>query len=154
VFLTAATNHQHLLDPAIWRRFNWTIMMDMPNSEQRKDMIIRETSLYSLKIDSDLDLVVNLTEGMNGAQVCELVQSLARNKYISGSELSALRIEDITQAIFKQLTMATQNDSESLIKVIQNLRDKGISIRALEKITGIPRSTLSYRLNSEGNSNA
>ena len=39
VFLVAATNHHHLLDPAIWRRFNSSIFLDLPDEAQRKDII-------------------------------------------------------------------------------------------------------------------
>ncbi|GGA31850.1 AAA family ATPase [Okeania sp. KiyG1] len=31
----AATNHQSLLDPAIWRRFDEVLFFDKPNSELR-----------------------------------------------------------------------------------------------------------------------
>lgn len=36
--LIAATNHEHLLDPAIWRRFACRIKLDLPNDESRASM--------------------------------------------------------------------------------------------------------------------
>ena len=36
------------------------------------------------------------------------------------------------------------------MKALSKLQKNGVSIRTLEAITGIPRSTLSYRFNKEG----
>lgn len=39
VFLVAATNHHHLLDPAIWRRFDISILLEEPNESQREKIV-------------------------------------------------------------------------------------------------------------------
>lgn len=39
MFLVAATNHHHLLDPAIWRRFDISILLEEPNEMQRQKII-------------------------------------------------------------------------------------------------------------------
>jgi len=39
--IICATNHQHLLDPALWRRFDEVILFDLPNKENRIKLIKR-----------------------------------------------------------------------------------------------------------------
>ena len=34
--IIAATNHHRLLDPAVWRRFNYILELDVPSAELRK----------------------------------------------------------------------------------------------------------------------
>ena len=36
--IIAATNHEHLLDPAVWRRFGFKISIDKPDFEARKEL--------------------------------------------------------------------------------------------------------------------
>ncbi|MCL2360133.1 MAG: AAA family ATPase, partial [Candidatus Bathyarchaeota archaeon] len=54
VFLIAATNHHHLLDPAIWRRFDTSILFEAPNPQQRKQII--EKFLQQSLADYTLDV--------------------------------------------------------------------------------------------------
>src|SRR5579883_2590120 len=49
--LIAATNHEHLLDPAIWRRFAYKIHLVEPESQIREKMLAKFLSQYS---NSDL----------------------------------------------------------------------------------------------------
>ena len=41
VFLIAATNHHHLLDSALWRRFDISLFLELPNTIQRGGIIRR-----------------------------------------------------------------------------------------------------------------
>ena len=36
--IVAATNHQHLLDKAVWRRFDDIIYFDLPDNSRRKQL--------------------------------------------------------------------------------------------------------------------
>ena len=69
VFLVAATNHHHLLDPAIWRRFNSSILLELPNVEQRTQIIERFYSEKLSEYDIDIKTLTILSEGMSGAEV-------------------------------------------------------------------------------------
>ena len=56
--------------------------------------------------------------------------------------------EDIADVWIKQSSLLSE-DSDAYTRALYKLNKSGISIRALEKITGISRSTLSYRFNKE-----
>ena len=51
--LIAATNHEQLLDSAIWRRFEKVVNVNKPNSDEIKNLVEN----YFEKIGSDLSLI-------------------------------------------------------------------------------------------------
>lgn len=66
--VVGATNHPHLLDPAIWRRFPYKIELASPDLAVRKDMW-----RYFLFADGDKDgissILASLSDGLSGADV-------------------------------------------------------------------------------------
>ena len=148
VFLVAATNHHHLLDLAIWRRFETSILLELPNAQQRESIIakfIAET-LSDYKIDPKT--LITLTEGMSGAQVCNLLQALAKYCVMQGKKDKVTK-EDIASVWIKQSTLFINEDSDAYTHALYKLYKSGVSMRALAEITEIPKSTLSYRFNKE-----
>ena len=148
VFLVAATNHHHLLDTAIWRRFNTSILLEIPNSQQREIIIRRfmDETLRDYKVD--IKTLIVLTEGMSGAQVCNFMQSLAKFCVMQDVEKN-VSMKDIANVWLKHSTLFISEDSEAYNHALFELSKNGISMRILEEITGIPKSTLSYRFNKE-----
>jgi SpoVK/Ycf46/Vps4 family AAA+-type ATPase len=146
VFLVAATNHHHLLDPAIWRRFNMSILLELPNDSQRKMIIGRflQETLVNYHVDSETLIV--LTKNMSGAQICSFLQSLARF-CVMRNKNREIASEDIAGVWLKQSTLLAREDSETYDNALYELSKAGIALRVLEKISGIPKSTLSYRFN-------
>jgi SpoVK/Ycf46/Vps4 family AAA+-type ATPase len=66
--IICATNHQHLLDPALWRRFDEIILFDIPNKENRIKLIKR--NLRSFKtISIDVPLLAEKMDGMSPADI-------------------------------------------------------------------------------------
>ena len=148
VFLVAATNHHHLLDPAIWRRFDTSILLELPNAQQRESIIVRflTETLDDYKVD--IKTLITLTEGMSGAQVYNLLHAIA--KYcVMQQKKSNVSKEDIASVWIKQSSLFLSEDSDAYTHALYKLNKNGISVRTLEKITGISKSTLSYRFNKE-----
>lgn len=68
----AATNHEHLLDAAVWRRFEARIHIPKPNAEARATML--NTFVKPLKLsDAERHFLVWATEDMSGADIEALV---------------------------------------------------------------------------------
>lgn len=87
--IIAATNHQKLLDPAIWRRFDDIIYFDLPDKDRRFKLF--EKYLKVMKKDKSVDIIKlsELTDNFSGsdiAQICE--DSLRRNVIDSKEELT------------------------------------------------------------------
>ncbi len=79
-FLIAATNHGHLLDTAIWRRFT-TIEMSLPDAEERQRLI--HYYKQGLPIDIHVANWVKDTEGLSGAEIKTLIHKEAKKQILS-----------------------------------------------------------------------
>lgn len=141
VILIAATNHEHLLDPAIWRRFNFTITLDLPAVEQRKTLIQNGLSKYGIEAKIDVSAISKVTEGMSGALIEELMLASAKKYLMEGS----LKTADVTAILIQQKTKYSDNNDESM-KVICDMLDRGVSLRAAATALGISHSTLEYQV--------
>lgn len=70
--LIAATNHEQLLDPAVWRRFSFRLAMPLPALEARRQMWANFL-LGMAPSDAELDELAQASDGASGAlieQVC------------------------------------------------------------------------------------
>lgn len=149
VILVAATNHHHLLDPAIWRRFNSSILLELPNLDQRIQMIERFFAEKMPEFSVDLKTLTILSEGMSGAELQGFLLSLAKYcvlENISGS----ISQKEIAEIWLQQNTLFVSENSDDYVKALYKLKKNGIALRTLEEITGIPKSTLDYRFKKEG----
>lgn len=141
VLLIAATNHEHLLDPAIWRRFNVTITLEMPTEKQRYAMIQKWINKY--KIDGKINIasLAKVTTGLSGADIEELMTAAAKRQLISGSVKTA----DIMTILVQQKTKFSDGGDET-IKAVCNMLDNGVTIRAAADALGVSHSTLEYQV--------
>lgn len=153
VFLVAATNHHHLLDPAIWRRFDISILLETPNENQREKIVSSALSSYLTDFRVDPKKLVVLTDGMSGAQMQTFLQSLGKYCVMNKKRGDTVEIEEIGKIWLKHAALYVSEDSDDFIAALSKLQKGGISIRTLEAITGIPKSTLSYRFGKEGKVN-
>lgn len=148
VVLVAATNHHHLLDSAIWRRFQTPIMLELPDKNQREQIISKyiNENLYNYEID--LNSIVMLTDDMSGSQIINFLESLS--KYcIMEKDTNKVTTEDLAKIWVNHKTLFISSDSKDYIDLLAELNNSGVSMRMIEKITGIPKSTLSYQFKKE-----
>lgn len=145
VFLIAATNHEHLLDPAIWRRFNYVINLGYPDEAQRSELIEKWISEYHIEHELDNQKMTALTSDRNTAQLKELIIATAKRYVTTGK---AVTMNDFIELLIQQLT--NNSNDNSIVEAVASLKEKGVSIRALAKVIGIPHNTLSYRINKLG----
>lgn len=66
--LIAATNHAHLLDPAIGRRFHYKMELLAPKERERRKLLLSLLSNFKFKT-SEIDLFVTVSKGMTGADI-------------------------------------------------------------------------------------
>lgn len=75
----AATNHQELLDSAIWRRFSYRLALDFPAADLREQMW-KEFSVGLEFTDREIALLVDLSEGFSGSDIREIYVRLHRRQ--------------------------------------------------------------------------
>lgn len=84
-FTFAATNHEHLLDTAVWRRFDARIQIPAPDDDTRGRLL--EQFVRPLRIhDVERRFLVWATEGMSGADVEALIDAGKRFIVLHGTQ--------------------------------------------------------------------
>lgn len=78
----AATNHPHLLDPAIWRRFPYKIEIEAPDHDVRAAMWLHFLYEDAPGKEHAADLLAALSEGMNGADIENLALTARRQSVL------------------------------------------------------------------------
>ncbi len=95
--LFAATNHQNILDSAIWRRFDAVIDYELPDDTIRKTLF--EYYLNPLKRDKNIDLN----------------QAVKQSKGLSPADIKMIAIEALKSAIIDHRDTLRMDDLESAI---------------------------------------
>jgi SpoVK/Ycf46/Vps4 family AAA+-type ATPase len=150
--LIAATNHDQLLDTAVWRRFDYKLKVELPDTKAIRrllDIFISD----KLPIESSQkDLLAIAFAGLSGATVEEIVKKTIRDSVIAGKECT---YRDIFFELFLYKGF-TENDvshnKESLKNCIRFLHDLGkpFTYDVITEITGISsKSMITPLLNEE-----
>lgn len=69
--LIAATNHQHLLDPGLWRRFDEILYFKLPTENQRKRLFAKYLGVIPQEKDFDLNLLAQRTTNFSGSDIAQ-----------------------------------------------------------------------------------
>lgn len=81
--ILAATNHQNMLDSAIWRRFDDVIYYELPDENIRKQLF--EIYLKPIKKDADIDMAkaAGMTDGFSPADIKMVTEEAMKTAIIS-----------------------------------------------------------------------
>ena len=88
--LIAATNHEGLLDPAVWRRFDDVVRFEMPSLDQIKRLLQLKVSGVRRHFDSGDPQVANLFKGLSHADVERVVRRAVKEMVLGGKEFLEL----------------------------------------------------------------
>lgn len=144
--IIAATNHPELLDKAIWRRFDRSIEIPMPDSVERKKLLCRHLENYEKAFGGNtINYIVSHSQGVNAADICKLCEHIKRQiilnpsnnpRLIALSELYKIKDYD-SKAQKKQICREIKKEFPNLTQ------------REISQITTIPLSTVSRYLSKE-----
>jgi SpoVK/Ycf46/Vps4 family AAA+-type ATPase len=138
--LVAATNHDQLLDPAVWRRFSFRVPMPKPDAEMRHALWTQMLGTFLPK-GLDIDALVASSDGATGALIQQVCLDTKRHAVLKGlpevDELELFRRLGLTLALVARSSPTTQ---EGEIRWLRTWDPKRFSLRALMKLYG-----LSYR---------
>lgn len=161
-FTLAATNHEHLLDSAVWRRFEARIEMPLPGTAERQQMLTGFLEPVRLT-DTEMKLLVWLTQGMSGADIETLVAGGKRYLVLHSENGSADKVrrshrrEALLAALRRQATLNArlfdQHRQTLLLGPEQELLDAviegaGLTQKQAAELVGVSQSTVSRRLKS------
>lgn len=89
--LVAATNHERILDSAVWRRFDEVLVFEPPNLEQVKRLLQVKLRGLRREFEADDARIVGLFKGMAHADVERVLRRAAKDMVLSGKEFLSER---------------------------------------------------------------
>ena len=89
VVTIGATNHPHLLDAAIWRRFPYKVELGLPESDVRETLWAHFLFQDDPIRRKDAQLLARVSDGLNGADI-ENIALAARRRSILGNQEPSL----------------------------------------------------------------
>lgn len=144
--LIAATNHEQLLDPAVWRRFFLKLEVKFPELDSRIRLV--EESLDGFT-GYNSELIGKILEGLSAAAIKEMCISVKRDAVLKNS--NHICIQDFFVFLFddafstdgKNDFNLMHSELEQRVKYIRNLDPKYFTYSVISEIFGVSISTIS-----------
>jgi hypothetical protein len=150
--LLAATNHESLLDAAVWRRFTYRLALELPSTQQRALMwqdFIKPADLT----ERSVTLLADLTEGFSGSDIREACMRLKRQRLAHGADVPN---EPITLSkafpILMNLSLnggggrfassLVRMDQAALVKALRERNQRLYSFANLGELLGLSKATV------------
>ena len=153
-FTLAITNHEGLLDPAVWRRFEVRIKVPVP--ERRERELILERYLAPLPTDSVMLRFLSwITEGLTGSDLEAMVRSLKRYTTIHSKGdptlIDALRAYALTNATAgrEQRIRMVSDSPQEIAREIMSSPEIGLTQQDVGAVLGKDQATISRWLKAE-----
>lgn len=144
--IIAATNHPELLDKAIWRRFDRTLTVPMPEAQEREKLLYRHLDSYANLIGgTTIAYVVSHTHNVNAADICKLSEHIKRQFLLNPNVPTKLIV---LSELFKVSPPLSKDDKIRICKEIK-FEFPQTTQREISKITQIPLTTVSRYLSRE-----
>jgi SpoVK/Ycf46/Vps4 family AAA+-type ATPase len=140
--LIAATNHEHLLDPAIWRRFAYRVHVGLPSIEAREWMF--STFLSRSASSKFVRKAAAASDGLSGSDIKNICDGARRE--------SILRDADgVAEAeVLKRILLATIPDAsasvDEIIRAAKASYPQVYTLRVLAEAFKMSHSNVAYQL--------
>ena len=147
--LLGATNHSHLLDPAVWRRFSYKLELLPPGPETRAKMF----GMFLGGFAGDpaaLAEYVEISSGATGADLRYVCDTAVREAVLANRE--TVTDTDVLRALV-HLRLGVKadfsRDDAPLVKAVRDISPSVFTLKRLAALFGSSEPTLSRRLNSD-----
>jgi AAA+ superfamily predicted ATPase len=149
VILIAATNHEQLLDPAVWRRFHYQLHLGFPDGQQREKF----WEMFSTDITwspKEIKVLSDLSEGFSVAAIETVMMRLRQRLIVHGSSptlrdalLALQSLADGKQSAAQPLSQALLDDPEHLAEFLKSRNEQLYSLALTGDIAGRSTATMS-----------
>lgn len=150
--LLAATNHENLLDSAVWRRFDYKLEIEFPDI----DAIIKMIDLFinnNVKFTSrEKQEIATAFTGLSGANIEEIIKKAMRNAVIYGREFSKTSVYEELFAFKKVLPQNCEDEKvlqRTKAKFLRQCDEKVFSYAVIASILNISKTTVSKLISEE-----
>lgn len=143
--LLAATNHQQLLDPAVWRRFDYKLEIELPDKEAISKLILLFTNNIIDFNKKDLLELSTLFLGLSGAEIEEIIIKSIRKSIIYNASFDK---KSIYEEFFSSRNIVPQNceDNRKILQIkakyLRECSEKIFSLQTIADILGSSKTTI------------
>lgn len=157
--ILAATNHEGLLDSAVWRRFGYRLELSFPTETLRQQLW--QQFLGPLDFDDrSIELLIDLSDGFTGSDIQEVCQRLQRTRIATQHDLELKDVFQILQNIGigegqerRFLSLLRGKDTEAIVSTLRARNTKLYSYSALGLLLGVSKATAYRQTSKRGNKN-
>jgi SpoVK/Ycf46/Vps4 family AAA+-type ATPase len=133
--LIAATNHDDLLDPAVWRRFERTVRFPAASAEAAKVLLERHLGAEAVGTEPVLSAVSAALADRSFADIARVALHAKRNALLRGEALEVSLLE-AAREVYSEMPPSVR------IRMANALSKRGYSQRAVADVTGVSRDTI------------
>lgn len=141
--LVAASNHDSLLDSAIWRRFEYRLSIGLPDEAVRKKLFHSYEGIRKV-YEGFADDLATISEGLSCAFITQNCLRAARHALIYGDNTVDSRF--LIERIFDTLEPLPADPEKKIAQIVNNLRKidaKSFTIRKIAKILNLSNTKVS-----------
>ncbi|MDD9813253.1 MAG: ATP-binding protein [Thaumarchaeota archaeon] len=101
--LVATTNHEHMLDTALWRRFDEIVMYGLPDARARGLLFAKYLGALRKSGEMGISGLVASTEGYSAADIAQVCENALRRAVLRGASQSPrVSPDDVSWALCAQ----------------------------------------------------
>jgi SpoVK/Ycf46/Vps4 family AAA+-type ATPase len=143
----AATNHQELLDSAVWRRFSYRLALDFPTAELREKMWTSFSGTLDFT-EREIALLVDLSDGFTGSDIREVYVRLRRRQLTKQEHPGLKDAFQVLQNVGigegedrRFLSLLRSKDVQGIAASLRERNAKLYSHAALADLLGVSKAT-------------
>lgn len=144
--LIAATNHENLLDPAVWRRFNSVIEVPKP-SEGEIDNLVR-IFISPMKFDftdsKRMEKIVDLLVGLSPSDIKTICLNAKRSAVLNNNDFVSLG------SFLYEFQLFNNSSGQSTLEIVKSLYQNGVSQDQIHKVLDISIRQVRKLLQEDG----
>lgn len=145
--LLAATNHQDLLDPAVWRRFEVQLSFGVPETESIQKAITQFLDGAAELARGWLEALTELFRGLSFSDIERELKSARRRSTILGRPVEEL----LPNLVRDRVGSLDKSERKSLAL---RLEEAGVTQRLVSELTGLSRDTIRRHTRQESQEGA
>jgi AAA+ superfamily predicted ATPase len=151
--IIASTNHDKLLDTAVWRRFDYKIQIDIPTIDTIEKMIPMFIKENLLLTDKEINELAVCFYGMSGSTIEEIINKALRVAIINKEIISKNHIFNeifLRENILDNVTDTTNVQLKKAKFLKSKNKDKKVfTLDIIGEIVGLSKSYLSGNLKED-----
>ena len=135
--IIGATNHHHMLDEAIWRRFDVTLHLQMPGVAEMARIIQRLIPEHRLP-RIEVAAVAKLMDGLSGSDVTSLVHRAIQDEFLNPHEPlgKLITLGALVQVDGNHAVSTNVENKRDLILAIHRRSEGELTIRQVARLVG------------------